>query len=589
MSRGSMHQPNFAILLGLAWLLVVAQLMAYFWTMTGYTLPDADDAMRLVEVRGFLAGQGWFDLHQARVAPPVGFDLHWSRLLDAGLAGLFLLLRLFAAPALAERLMLAIWPMLWLIPIMGGAAAIAWRIAGREAACMVLLLAVFSIPGMGQFRPGRIDHHNAQAALAVLVVAATVWSDRLRFAAPLAGAVTGLAVAIGLESLPMLALCGAAFALRYVFDPAAAAALRAYGAWLTASTLLGFLVSVGPDHWTLSFCEQLAINSAAAIMLGGLGLVLASARPLKGRLWTRCATLVATATAAAAVGLWFEPRCIGGPFAIMDPTVRALWLMDISEMQSLTRMLQLEPLSAVATASFPILGLLAAALVAKELRRDFGFLTLVAAFLLAGAATVAVSKFYTYALWLGVPLVAVAAHYVFGRLKLRSLVPQFVGVLLLTPVTITFGAMAIASAAGTTEGLDIDPPNRQACVRNDNYAPLARLPVGLVATNAVEWGPYVLAFTPHSVLAAPYHTRLGASILAANAAFALPPAQARSVVAASGVDYLVSCGPQGPVGLTEEQTAASLWGRLQVGEVPDWLEPIPELDGHPFAVFRVKL
>jgi hypothetical protein len=263
--------------------------------------------------------------------------------------------------------------------------------------------------------------------------------------------------------------------------------------------------------------------------------------------------------------------------------------MDISEMQSLTRMLQLEPLSAVATASFPILGLLAAALVAKELRRDFGFLTLVAAFLLAGAATVAVSKFYTYALWLGVPLVAVAAHYVFGRLKLRSLVPQFVGVLLLTPVTITFGAMAIASAAGTTEGLDIDPPNRQACVRNDNYAPLARLPVGLVATNAVEWGPYVLAFTPHSVLAAPYHTRLGASILAANAAFALPPAQARSVVAASGVDYLVSCGPQGPVGLTEEQTAASLWGRLQVGEVPDWLEPIPELDGHPFAVFRVKL
>jgi hypothetical protein len=149
--------------------------------------------------------------------------------------------------------------------------------------------------------------------------------------------------------------------------------------------------------------------------------------------------------------------------------------------------------------------------------------------------------------------------------------------------------MAIAAAAGTAEGLDIDPPDRQACVRSDNYAPLRRLPVGLVATNAVEWGPYVLAFTPHSVLAAPYHTRLGASILAANAAFALPPTQARSVVAASGVDYLVSCGPQGPVGLTAEQTAASLWGRLQVGEVPDWLERVPELDGHPFAGFRVKL
>ena len=136
-----------------------------------------------------------------------------------------------------------------------------------------------------------------------------------------------------------------------------------------------FLVSVGPDHWTASFCELLAINSTAAVTAAGLGLALASTSAVKQRLWTRCATLVATATAAAALGLWFEPRCIGGPFAIMDPTVRTLWLMDISEMQSLARMLRLEPLSAVATAAFPILGLLATALVAKELRRDFGFLT----------------------------------------------------------------------------------------------------------------------------------------------------------------------------------------------------------------------
>jgi hypothetical protein len=588
MSRGSLRQPNFAVLLGLAWLLVLVQLMAYFWTMTGYTLPDTDDAMRLVEVRGFLAGQGWFDLHQARVAPPAGFDLHWSRLLDAGLAGLYLLFRLFADPALAERLMLALWPVLWLIPIMGGAAAIAWRIAGREAACVVLLLAVFSIPGMGQFRPGRIDHHNAQAALAVLVVAATVWSDRRRFAAVLAGAITGLALAIGLESLPVLALCGAAFGVRYVLDPEAAAPLRAYGLSLAAGTLAAFLVSVGPDHWTASVCEQLAINSTAAVMLAGLGVALASARPVQQRLSTRAATLVAAAAAAAALGLWFEPRCIGGPFAIMDPTVRALWLMDISEMQSLARMFRLEPSSAVATAAFPLLGLLATVLIAKELRRDFGFLTAVAAFLLAGAAMVAVIKFYTYALWLGVPLVAAASTHVFGWLKLKRLVPQFVAALLLTPVTVTFGAMAIASAAGTPEGLDIDPPDRQACVRSDNYAALARLPVGLVVTNAVEWGSYVLAFTPHSVLAAPYHTRLGAAILAANATFGLPPAQARSVVAATGADYLVTCGSQGPVGLTDEQTEASLWGRLKAGEVPDWLEPLSGLDGHPFAVYRVQ-
>jgi hypothetical protein len=208
--------------------------------------------------------------------------------------------------------------------------------------------------------------------------------------------------------------------------------------------------------------------------------------------------------------------------------------------------------------------------------------------LLACAATIAVIKFYSYAVWLGVPLVAVAAHHVFGWLKLRGLVPQFVAALLVTPMAVTLGAITLASAAGTARGLDIDPPERQACVSRENAAPLARLPVGLIVTNEVEWGPYLLAFTPHSVLAAPYHIRLAAAILTANEAFALPPTQARHVIAAAGVDYVVTCGTQGPVGLTDAQEAASLWARLKAGEVPDWLLPAPGLDGHPFAVYRVR-
>jgi hypothetical protein len=79
-----------------------------------------------------------------------------------------------------------------------------------------------------------------------------------------------------------------------------------------------------------------------------------------------------------------------------------------------------------------------------------------------------VIKFYSYAVWLGVPLVAVAAHHVFGWLKLRSLVPQFVAALLVTPMAVTFGAITLASAAGTAPGLDIDPPERQACVSREN-------------------------------------------------------------------------------------------------------------------------
>ena len=165
MPNNLLRQPNFAALVTLVWLLVALALLLQYWTQTAETLLDTDDAMRLAQLRGWLGGQGWFDLHQARMQPPEGYDTHWSRLIDAGLAGLLFLFGLFTDGASAERLMRAWWPLLWLLPTIAGMAAIAWRIAGREAATVALLLALVGVPAYQQFTPGRIDHHNVQIAL----------------------------------------------------------------------------------------------------------------------------------------------------------------------------------------------------------------------------------------------------------------------------------------------------------------------------------------------------------------------------------------------------------------------------------------
>ncbi len=586
MRSASTRQPSFALLFGIACLLVGVQMMAQFWAATAYTLPDTDDALRLVQVRDFLSGQGWFDLHQARFDPPSGYDSHWSRLIDAGLAALFMTFKTIVDPALAERLMLALWPVLWLVPMIGATAAIAWRLGGRPAACAALLLAVFGLPGMGQFRPGRIDHHNVQIALAALSVACAVWSDRKRSAALAAGAVTGLALAIGLEGLPVLGLSGAAIALRFVVDPAAASSLRGYGTALAATTAAAFLVSVGPDHWASSVCDELAINSAAAVITVACGVVALSLVDISSP-WRRGLALAGVAVASVALGLSLEPACIGGPFAMTDPVVRTLWLDRISEMQSLASMLRMTPLNAVAEAAFPALALSATLVLAHERRRDFGFLTAAAAFLLALAIMLDVNKYYAYALWLGAPLVAAAALAALDRVGRDSLVPRFIAVMLVTPMSVTLGAMSIATAAGTAEGIDINPPDRQACVNRANLAQLARLPAGLLIPDQLEWASYLLAFTPHAVLAGPYH-RMSAAILTAHRAFALPPDQAHAVVAATAADYLLACGAQGPLGLDPDETAASLWGHLKRGDVPDWLEPVAPFDGRPFSVYRVK-
>ena len=579
----SLRQPHFALLLGLAWLLACVQLLAQNWHGTALTLADTDDAMRLAQLRDWLSGQGWFDMSQARVAG--GYESHWSRLIDAGLAGTLWSLGWFAEPAMAERLMRTVWPMLWLLPTIGGAAAIAWRIVGRDAALLTLLLAVVGLPAFHQFRPGRIDHHNVQIALSVLAVAATVWSDRARWAALAAGAVTGLAMAVGLECLPYLMMCGIAFAARYVIDPKAARAAADYGFALAASSLAGFLVIVGPGHWTRGMCDQIAINWIALTAIGGGGLALAT-RFASERMAVRGAGILALGVIAAALFIVIEPRCLRGPYAMMDAAVWPIWLAHVREMKPLLVLTAESPLTAIAIATFPATALVAALMLARtsELRADFTFLTATAAFLVALIATFAAIKASFYATWLGMPLVACFALHLFSALRLQALLPRAAVGLLLTPAVLSLGAITIANAAGLGAHDSFNRTEPDTCFRTESYAALARLPRGLIVTD-IDYGSFLLALTPHSVVAAPYH-RLSAGILTAHRALGSPPDEARLVLANIHADYVATCGKDGGRGLDPAARAASLSGRLRAGAVPNWLEPLPVAG--PFAVYRVR-
>src|SRR6476646_10746960 len=61
-------------------------------------LGDTDDAVRLVTVRELLGGAPWFDLTLSRIGAPEPLVSHWSRLIDAPLALLMLLLQPFFRP-----------------------------------------------------------------------------------------------------------------------------------------------------------------------------------------------------------------------------------------------------------------------------------------------------------------------------------------------------------------------------------------------------------------------------------------------------------------------------------------------------------
>ena len=215
----------------LAWLAVCAFHIAGEASLLHVRLGDTDDAMRLVEVRDFLAGKGWYDMHIERLQPPEGYVSHWSRLIDAGLAGVFLTARLFTSPASAETVMRLVWPLLWLLPCMAGAALIAVRLHGRDAALVALGFAIVALAAQVQFMVGRIDHHNVQIALSVMALTAAVWQDH-RLAPALGGILCGAILAIGLEALPFAILVAAAFALPAIFDAAAWQRAGRFGGWL---------------------------------------------------------------------------------------------------------------------------------------------------------------------------------------------------------------------------------------------------------------------------------------------------------------------------------------------------------------------
>jgi hypothetical protein len=574
---------NFPALLGLAWALTAAVLLAERWPDMGARLFDADDAMRLAQVRDFLAGRGWFDLHEMRVDPPNGYDTHWSRLIDLGLAALVWMALPFTSAAMAEQVMRAAWPLLWLLVAMGSVAAIAWRLGGRSAALIALLLSICALPAFQHFKPGRIDHHNVQIALALAAIAAAAWADRVRHAAALAGALTGLALAVGLENVLFVGLAGAAIVIQGLMAPDARALAR-YGAAVSVSVVIGFLLVVAPPQWMRPACDAMAINWLMPVVIAGSGLWASGTFMARG--WPRSMSAALIGGLALMAWLWFEPRCVFGPFALADDAIRLLWLDGVDETETLVSVTRNMPMTAAWLIAFPCVGLLATIALVRDpaMRHDFGFWLATAALLLALVLTFAAVKLYAYAMWFGIPAVAALTSHLTASSARLTFAVRAAAAILLTPTVVTAGAITIAQAAGG-EAMRAGIADRATCSRNAAYAGLVNLPAGLVATET-NYGPFVLALTPHAVVSAPYH-RISSGVVAAHTILHGTPKEARRVVERYGVTYVAVCGRHTSTGV--DPVAGSLWAELQAGRTPAWLMPASNAaDANSFAVYRVR-
>jgi len=255
---------------------------AGFTAATTPLILDSDDAMRLTEVHDFLGGQGWFDLVQHRLNTPYGASMHWSRLVDLPEAALLFLLRPFAGEA-ADTILIYLWPTLLLGPLLWLTAKLALRLGRREAVWPALILPSLSLITLGEFVPGRLDHHSAQILLSLAILYCTIAAlERPRFAIGAALAAAA-ALAIGIEGLPIVAVTAVVFALMWVADERHADAMRDFGLAFACAMALALAQGVAPDDWLLLRIDAISVVYVVAAILCGSAFTALSLLPLPRR------------------------------------------------------------------------------------------------------------------------------------------------------------------------------------------------------------------------------------------------------------------------------------------------------------------
>ncbi|WP_374531711.1 hypothetical protein [Novosphingobium sp.] len=558
---------------GLIWLVVSAIFVATKWAaIRALALPDADDTLRMVQVRDLLAGQPFWDLHQYRIDPPQGILMHWSRLVDLPLYLIELALRPIIGPAMAERAALVIVPLLTLGTTLLMAARLAWRTLDAELIGYVCLVIALASPVTGQMQPLRIDHHGWQI-VAALVALNGLTARSERTGGFIAGAALALGMTISLELLPIAVLFGCVLALRWLRDQRARTFFISFLQALALTGVAAFFAVRGLADLA-NHCDTLSPAYLGALVVTAGAATLLSSLPRQPRI-AMAVGLGLVAVLAAGTFLAMAPTCRTGPFATLDPLVREFWYDNVHEGKPVW--LQKPPVLAQMILP-PLIGLYAALKLwsrSRDWLRRFWFEY---ALLLAGSLLLAVfvARASAFACaFAAVPLGWQLREWHRRAQALRRPLPRVAAIAAMSFAVMPALPLLAANALAPAKAASAAPLRaaQQVCDIPAAAPALNRLaPATLFAP--IDIGPVLLANTHHSVVATAHH-RAPQALHDVIAAFIADPAAARGYVARHGARYVVICA--GLIEADNYRLAAprGFMASLEDGQVPVWLRPVP--------------
>ncbi len=582
----------------LAWVVIAAWFLWQRWNAVHWlALSDTDDNMRLMQVRAWMGGQGWYDLRQYRLNPPGGLDIHWSRLVDLPIAGLILLLKPFAGPVWAEKLAVGIAPLLPMGVAMAALAVTVRRLVSPVAWPFAILFLLGCSSTLLMFMPERIDHHGWQLACLAWTVAGLADPKQAR-----GGMVVGLSSAcsltIGLELLPYCAMAGAIVALRWVWDRAEARRLTVYGATLAGASAIGFVAFASNANYAMR-CDALTPVWLSAVVAGGALLVLLAWIAPENRLVRLALALVAGGALAGAFAALF-PQCLQRPEGVSEELART-WLNNVREAKPLYSMPGRTILPIV---TGPVIGLIGTIFATWRARRSptlvpWAAITLFTAF--AVAMLFWQIRAGPAAQLLAVPgAVALAWVLLPWLLSRNSAIVRVLGsvaaVLVLGSFAVDPVVRALSSlpAAGVGKSLRIKPQDARTkqvlragarCASLPALQALNRIPAAVMFTH-VDLGPRLIVATHHDGITGPYH-RNGDAILDVHHAFQGDPDNFRTIARRHGATYLLTCPNMAETTVYRARSPGGFYDLLAHGKVPGWLTPVPLPKGSPLKLWRI--
>lgn len=562
---------------------------------------STDDAMRMVQVLDLKDGAGWYDLTQRRLAPPDGVVMHWSRLPDLPLLAVLMVAEPVVGRDEAVRLATLVVP-----PFLGLLfyAAFVWAAAPlieRHLLPVAGLVCVTLLVPQIQFQPGHVDHHGWQLLLAMIGAGAVLRAATGRSvdkALAAAGAAGAMGLWIGTEAVPTVFFISAALSLHWIVrHEKAAHNLVLYATALCATSFILYPLAIPPSDGGARDCDAFSLVSlglALALLVFAASLSAVEQRFACNSISTRVSVTVMLGGALIVVIIALFPKCLAGPYGAVSPEVSQL-LTSVTEARPLAQVITESPALAALFSTLPVAALAVALwqVWRSTPERRLLWISLLTLLLTSSAMpfwqirTVFLPNAYS-----GIAMCWLLAQ----ALKKAQTIPYRLDRFLLKlAAVVTVPALPLLSFL--TISAVADQATRHSPHRCDlrNIIPLLNnpafsRPAPLLIASCVNVGPALLLFTPHQVLAAPYH-RNPEGLKAVREIFSGDEAQARRTIAALGVDLIYICGGKWTfekTGSDSEQT--NFYDRLESSDVPVWLTHIPlHGSGEHTRLYRVDI